>query len=71
MIMCFLRGDTKVIEDVPALSDIDVHFNKVIDVNSVFLLPEEVEIPFQAQLAGGISFRIPKLTGHQMVLIRT
>ncbi|WP_169083662.1 beta-galactosidase trimerization domain-containing protein [Paenibacillus sp. PL91] len=61
-----LRGDTQVIEDVPALSDISIRVKLDKAVKGVRLLPEMADVPFVQDEEGYTSISV-NLHSHRMV----
>jgi hypothetical protein len=63
------RGtDFDVIEDVIPLFDLDVDVRAPRAVTGVVAVPQQQKLAFQ-QRAGRVTFRLPRLDGHQMVAV--
>ncbi|MFC0212671.1 beta-galactosidase trimerization domain-containing protein [Paenibacillus chartarius] len=65
------RGSVEVIEDIVPLLDIEVTLKlpEGADVRRVYLAPQMAELPYVRGDEGRISYRVPKLECHQMVVI--
>jgi hypothetical protein len=63
------RGqDFDVIEDVIPLFDLALDLRAPRRVKSVLAVPQQQSLAFQ-QRAGRVSFRLPRLDGHQMIAV--
>jgi hypothetical protein len=62
------RGSVEVIEDIVPLYDIEVTLRLPESPRRVYLAPQLAELPFTAS-GGEVSYRVPKLECHQMVVI--
>ncbi|WP_168121727.1 alpha-amylase family protein [Paenibacillus sp. HB172176] len=64
-----LRGKgVEVIEDIVPLSDVRVSVRTQHPVNNVYLAPQMTQLPFESK-AGIISYTVPELECHQMVVL--
>lgn len=61
-------GGVEVIEDIVPLHNIDVSVRTEREVRSVYLAPQMTPLPFQAE-DGAVSYTVPLLDCHQMVVI--
>lgn len=65
------RGDgVEVIEDIIPLHDIDVTLNLPEPAARVYLAPQNIDLPYQ-QEGKSITYTVPRLECHQMVVIET
>jgi hypothetical protein len=63
------RGQSiEVIEDIIPLYNIDVKLKIDQNVKKVYLAPQMIDLPFET-CAGGISYVVPKLECHQMIVV--
>ena len=62
------RGNVRVVEDIPALRDIPVHFDLPVDAKRVYLIPQLRELAAERTDAG-LSVVVPTLEGHAGVVV--
>jgi hypothetical protein len=62
------KGRVEVIEDVVPLHDITVSLRLPVPVKRVYLAPQGTELPFTSE-DGKITYTLPSLTNHQMVVV--
>lgn len=65
-----LRGDTQVIEDVPALSDISIRIKLQKEIKRIKLLPEMTVVSHQTDEEGYTNLTC-NVHGHRMILLET
>lgn len=59
------RGEVRVIEDLPLLSNVPVRLRLEETIRRIYLAPQKTEIPFH-QTAGLVEFTIPAIHCHQI-----
>lgn len=62
------RGTVQVIEDIPPLYDIETNVSVEEKITRVYLAPQKENIPF-IQENGYVKIKIPKIKGHQIVVL--
>lgn len=58
----------EIVEDVIPLYDISVLINTKNKIEKIYLVPENIDIPYKEQ-NGNVKFVVPKINGHQMVVL--
>lgn len=62
------RGSVVVLEDFPTLQNTKVKISVLETIEKVTLIPQAKELPFDVE-EHGISFMVPEVTGHQIVVL--
>ncbi|TFE26088.1 alpha-amylase family protein [Cohnella luojiensis] len=64
------RGDTQLIEDLPVIADVKVKVHRELNIQEALLVPGEQPLACEKDSEGTVTFVIPRLEAHQMVLLR-
>ncbi|GGH28648.1 alpha-amylase family protein [Paenibacillus segetis] len=65
------RGDAvEIIEDIIPLFGVDVQLQLEEEVSQVYLAPQLEQLPY-TQIDGVVTYKVPEIHGHQMVVIQT
>ncbi|MCU6707884.1 beta-galactosidase trimerization domain-containing protein [Paenibacillus sp. J5C_2022] len=66
------RGDgVEVIEDIVPLCNIEVEVKLPAETKRIYLAPEMTELPYVQHAEGRVSYTLPKLECHQMIVLET
>lgn len=65
----FQRGPIEVVEDLLVVPDVAVSLKSGEKVGRITLEPQGTEIPLSASASGDVNFVVPRVTGHQMVVL--